>query len=544
MMFEELSAVEAVASPGVWERLRRHILRQPEARALHIDGRWFTYAELGEEIGRTAAALAGAGAAPGGRVGVMLPNGLPFMRAWLALAALNITMVPINVNLVGAGLRHILLGVDLDLLLVDAPLLPAVYAACGEVPPARRVLVQGEPSLRAGVEPFAPLLAAAPAELPPLVPVDPADDALIIYTSGTTGPSKGVVLSRAAQLWHGLNYLRDFIRIGPGEAGYTPLPLFHVSAQGFSLGCLLGGAAVAVDLRFSAFTFWDAVRRYNAKAFNYVGAMVPLLYHRSPRPDDADNPVERAVGSATSPELHEPFERRFGLRLIESYGQSETAGLWLSDPPEGRRIGAVGKPVRWMEAAILREDGSEADAGESGEICLRPEHPLLMTRGYVNDPETTARAFRDGWYHAGDAGVRDADGYIAFRGRLKDFMRRRGENISAWEIEREALSHPAVREAAAAPVPSELGEDEVKLSVLLHEGASVTPAQLDRHLRPRLAAFMRPRYIEIRTRDFPRTPTQRVQKFLLREEGVTEETWDRKGSRKGAKAKSENASTL
>src|SRR5205085_7429875 len=129
--------------------------------------------------------------------------------------------------------------------------------------------------------------------------VDPADLALIIYTSGTTGPAKGVMLSRLAQFWHGMNYHRDFIRIGPGEVGYTPLPLFHVSAQGFALGCLLTGAAVAVGTRFSVFGFWQAVRRHNAKAFNYVGAMVPLLYHRPPRPNDRDHPVERAVGSAT-----------------------------------------------------------------------------------------------------------------------------------------------------------------------------------------------------------------------------------------------------
>src|SRR5262249_47004683 len=156
---------------------------------------------------------------------------------------------------------------------------------------------------------------------------------------------------------------------------------------------------------------------------NYVGAMIPLLYHRRPRADDADNPAARAVGSATPPELHEAFERRFGLRLIESYGQSELAGLWLTDPPEGRRIGTVGKPRAELEARALREDGSEPAPDEQGEIAVRPADPLLMTQGYLNEPETTARAFRNGWYHTGDAGSRDADGYFRFRGRLKDFIR-------------------------------------------------------------------------------------------------------------------------
>lgn len=335
------------------------------------------------------------------------------------------------------------------------------------------------------------------------------------------------MLSRAAQLWHGLDYLRDFIQLGPGETGYTPLPLFHVSAQGFTLGCLLGGASIVVGTRFQPFSFWETVRRHHAKAFNYVGAMIPLLYHRRPRSDDLDNPVERAVGSATAPELHESFERRFGVRLIETYGQTETAGLWLMQPETGRRIGSIGTPRRWLEATVLREDGTWAGPDESGEIALRPVHPLLMSTGYFRDQAATDRAFRDGWYWSGDAGSRDETGVFRFRGRLKDFIRRRGENISAFEIEREALTHPAIREAAASGVASALGEEEVKLSVLVHEGAQLTPPEIDRHLHARLAPFMRPRYIEVRS-EFPRTPTQRVQKFKLREEGIHPGVWDRK----------------
>lgn len=542
MTLDQATLDEILGQPPVWEQLRRRFEAQAELPALFAyapgehglgEGRWLSYGELGRAIARTAHALSTAGARPGGRVGVMLPNGAPFVQAWLGLAALNVTMVPVNVNLVGAGLRHVLLTSDLDVLLVDGALARTVRDACGREPPARRMFAWD-----GGFEvadSFEELLRAAPDTPPPDVPRDWADDALIVYTSGTTGPSKGVVLSRLAQVWHARNYLRDFIQLGPGETGYTPLPLFHVSAQGFSLGCLLGGASIVVDARFSPFSFWDTLRRHNAKAFNYVGAMVPLLYHRSPRPDDADNPAERAVGSATAPELHEPFERRFGMRLIESYGQTETAGLWLTDPPEGRRIGWAGKPRRWLETTIIREDGDEAAPGEQGEIALRPAHPLLMTRGYFRDAEASARAFPnglDGWYRTGDAGERHADGYIRFRGRLKDFIRRRGENISAFEIEREALTHPSVREAAAVAVPSSLGEDEVKLCVIPHEGAALHPADLDRHLRPRLAAFMRPRYIEVR-REFPRTPTQRVQKFRLREEGVPVGVWQRKARRRG-----------
>jgi carnitine-CoA ligase len=518
----EISAEEAVAAPPLRDRLQRRFAGQPDLPALHVDGgdggRWLTYGGLGQAVYKTANALASLGAVPGARVAVMLPNGEAFVRAWLALALLNATIVPVNVNLVGAGLRHVLTSTNPDVLLVDEAYVPAVEAACSGQPAAAMVAQ--------GVR-FAELAADAPVTPPAPVPVSPADLALIIYTSGTTGPSKGVMISRAAQLWHGLNYLRDFIRLGPGETGYTPLPLFHVSAQGFTLGCLLGGAAVAVGTRFQPFSFWETVRRHNAKAFNYVGAMIPLLYHRRPRTDDADNPVERAVGSATAPELHEAFERRFGLRLIETYGQTEMAGLWLMQPEAGRRIGSVGTPRRWLDATVLREDGTPTEPDEPGEIALRPAHPLLMTTGYFGNQPATERAFRGGWYWTGDAGSRDPTGVFRFRGRLKDFIRRRGENISAFEIEREALTHPAIREAAAVGVASELGEEEVKLCVLLHEGARLSPDEIDRHLRSRLAAFMRPRYIEIRD-EFPRTPTQRVQKFRLREEGLHATVWDRR----------------
>jgi crotonobetaine/carnitine-CoA ligase len=563
----EVTAAEAVAAPPLREQLLRRFDEQPELPALHTHApegwRTLTYGELGRAAYQTAHALTAVGAHPGARVGVMLPNGEAFVRAWLALALLNVTMVPVNVHLTGATLRHILLNSDLDLLLVDEPLLPVMTAACEPeaaknvwalaLTPRPPLPILGEGvtcSAMVDVDSPSPIIgrggrarsegdvragssfstADFPTTPPPPVPVAPSDLALIVYTSGTTGPSKGVMLSRAAQLWHGLNYLRDFIRLGPGETGYTPLPLFHVSAQGFSLGCLLGGAAVAVDSRFSAFSFWDTVRRHNAKAFNYVGAMLPMLYHRRPRPDDADNPVERAVGSATAPELHEAFERRFAVRLIETYGQTETAGLWLMQPETDRRIGTIGTPRRWLEAAVLRPDGTPCDPDEPGEIALRPAHPLLMTTGYFRDDAATAHTFHHSSYWTGDAGSRDAGGVLRFRGRLKEFIRRRGENISAFEVEREALTHPAVREAAAVGVPSDLGEEEIKLCVILHEGTALDPPDLDRHLRTRLAPFMRPRYIEIRP-EFPRTPTQRVQKFKLRDEGIPPSAWDRKARR-------------
>ena len=489
-----------------------------DERALHMGARWYTYGELGEHVGRTANALADAGARRGMRVGVMLPNGPEFVFAWLGLAILNVTMVPVNVHLVGEGLSDIIHGARLDILVTDSERLKQARHVCNPSEPAPRVLVHGI----GGADSFDRCLSRAATTLPMGTPASMSDDALIGYTSGTTGPSKGVILSRLAQFWHGANYYRDFVRLGPGQCGYTPLPLFHVSAQGFVLGCFLGGAAVVIDRTFNPFTFWHTIREHRAESFNYVGAMISMLWRRPSRNDDWDNPAVRAVGSATPPELHEAFEQRFGLQLIETYGQTELAGLWLTDPPAGREIGRVGVPCRWMDAKVERDDGTTASPGETGEIALRSHHPLLMTTGYFGNEAATAHAFRGGWYHTGDAGEQDTAGSIRFVGRLKDFIRRRGENISAFEIERAAQSHAAIREAAAVAVPSSLGEDEILLAVIPEENERISERELHAHLEPRLATFMRPRYIQIRE-EFPRTPTQRVQKYRMRDEWLQSE---------------------
>lgn len=505
--------------------LRERFARQADERALHIDGGWLRYGELAALVFRAANALAAAGVGAGDRVGTLLPNNRAFVAAWLAAAELGAVLVPVNVNLTGDTLRYIVEHAEPRALLVDAETLTAYSDAFGETHPAPLVIAAGADL--PGAARWERLLAAATDAPPPLLPPNRAEPALIIYTSGTTGRPKGVVLSRAAQLAHGWYYGKDFVRLGPGETAYTCLPLFHVTAMGFSLGCLLHGAAIAIDPRFSPFAFWEQIRRFEAQIFPYVGAMIGLLYARPPRPDDRDQPARRAIGAATPLQLWEPFERRFDITLIETYGQSEMASLWLMPPPEGGRVGTVGKPAPRFDAKVVGEDGDVAPPDAVGELLLRPHDPLLGAQGYFRDEETTRRAFRpDGWYATGDAASRDADGYFRFHGRLRDFIRRRGENVSAFEVERAALGHPAVREAAAVGVPSALGEEEIKLCVLLEPGTALEPVALFRYLRPRLAPFMQPRYIQVYA-DFPRTATQRVQKFRLAAEGVTPSTWDR-----------------
>jgi crotonobetaine/carnitine-CoA ligase len=352
--------------------------------------------------------------------------------------------------------------------------------------------------------------------------------AMIMYTSGTTGRPKGVMIGRQAQLKHGLNYT-GLLGIRERETAYVYLPLFHVTAMGSTLGSLLGGAHVALDDGFSPFGFWDRCRRHGAVVFTFVGSVLTMLHRRPPRPDDVDNPVRRAVGAATPAWLWRDFERRFGLEIAETYGQTEMVALWLMpgagvgvrDTEVTAKVGTVGKPPEdRFEVRIVGPDGRDLRSGQRGEIAIRPADPKDMMLGYYRDPRATDEAIReDGWYYTGDLGVLDEDGYVAYAGRLKDCIRRRGEMIAAYEIERVVGAHPGVLESAAVGVPSELGEEEVKLCVVPRPDAELSARQLWEYCRAELPAFMVPRWIQLRD-SLPKTATERVRKPDLAAEGT------------------------
>lgn len=504
---------------GIASALARRVQAHPERLALSSGEQRYSYGALQRLVNRAANALFGLGIGPGSKVALMLPNGPEFVACWLALARLGATMVPLNVRLKGDLLVYQLNHAGAGSALVGVGQLDAFQAALRAAAPPRKVLV-GATEPPPGWLSLADLLAAAPESEPAVAPPVGDDLALIMYTSGTTGRPKGVEVGRQAQLRHGRNYT-DLLGIQPEETAYVYLPLFHVTAMGSTLGSLLGGAAVALDDGFSPFGFWERTRRNRAVVFTFVGSVLSMLYHRPVRPDDADNPVRRAVGAATPAWLWPDFEQRFGLEIVETYGQTEMVSLWFMPPGSGGKVGTVGLPAKGrFEATIVDATGHEAASCERGEIAIKPADPGDMMRGYHLDPEATAAALRpDGWYHTGDLGARDADGYFRYAGRLKDCIRRRGEMIAAFEIERVANSHPAVLESAAVGVPAELGEEDVKLCVVPRAEAGLAPGDVWAYCRRELPSFMVPRWIEVRS-DLPRTATERVRKPDLVAEGT------------------------
>jgi crotonobetaine/carnitine-CoA ligase len=498
----------------------------PDAPFVTFLGETVTYAQMLTRSHAAADALAAVGLARGDRLAVMLPNCLEFLDLWFASALLGAVLVPINTALQGDGLRYLIEHSGAKVLVVDVPLAETVAAAIEEGSSKARIFVrdparEGDDVLRtllAGAHPHAAHAAHAPEDL-----------ASILYTSGTTGLPKGVMNCHNAYATAGREFAVETVRFREDDVFYTTLPLFHINAQTLTtMGSIVSGRPMVLAARFSASGMFDDVRAHGATVFNYIGAMLTMLHKQPPRDDDAENPIRLTVGGAAPKELWEAFERRFDCQILEIYGLTETACFCLSSPPDDIRVGKVGTPVSWSEVRIEGDDGEELAPGEPGEICIRSKRPAVMLMGYYANEQATAQALRGGWFHSGDRGEMDEDGYFTFVDRLKDSIRRRGENISSYEVERAVNEHPAVAESAAVAVPSELGEDEVMIVVVVKRGEQLAPQELIAFCEQRIARFMLPRFVRF-VAALPKTGTERVRKFMLREQGAGD-AWDREAA--------------
>jgi crotonobetaine/carnitine-CoA ligase len=313
----------------------------------------------------------------------------------------------------------------------------------------------------------------------------------------------------------------------PDDRLYTFFPLFHANAQILTiLTALVTDAQVVLSHHFSATDFWDEIRKYGATQFNYLGAVMPILAKQAPKANDGDNPVRIAIGAACPPEVMKQMEERFGFICLEGFGMSET-GMVMHWTAEDRKVGSCGKVLQDLfEVVLVDDDDREVAIGQVGEIAVRPRKPYIMMSEYYGMPEKTLESFRNLWFHTGDYARQDEEGYFYFVDRKKDALRRRGENISSFEVETVINSHPKVMESAVFAVPSELSEDEIMAAIVLAPGETLAPEDLIRYCNKRMAYFAVPRYVEY-VPALPKTPTNRVEKYRLRATGVTENTWDR-----------------
>lgn len=499
---------------------------------LRFKNREFTYGDMERLSNSCAHGFTELGLTKGDKVSIMLPNCPEFLHVWFGAAKIGAVEVPINTAYKGEFLRHIVDQSDSRVLVVDQQYLDRIQLIQDDLKKLERIVVLGDGPADAGAGLRFPVVRyealAEASEDPVEIDAQPSDPQSIIYTSGTTGVSKGAVGCHKFWIVNAQKML-EYREGTSDDVFYTFLPLYHFNAQVLTtLTALIAEARMVLSDRFSASRFWDEVRECGATQFNYLGAVMPILAKQPERPDDLENPVRVALGAGCPPEVVEQVEQRFGIICMEGFGMTEI-GVPIHVRMHDRRPGSCGKPFDIYQIELVDDQDVEVPVGEPGEIVFRPREPFTMMSEYYKMPEETIEAFRNLWFHSGDLARKDADGYYYFVDRKKDALRRRGENISSFEVERAINTHPAVLESAAVAIRSELAEDEVKICVVLKPGQSLSPEELIACADERMPHFAVPRYVEF-MEALPKTPTERTQKYLLKQAGVTPGTWDREAA--------------
>jgi carnitine-CoA ligase len=514
--------------------LDRRLADDPHGEYLDVCGTKFSAAEAASAANRLANSLAAMGVRPGDRVATLVENSAEALLAWWGIVRGGAVAVPINTAYKGEYLRHQLTDSGSRVLIVEASLADRVARISQETPSLEHVVVIGAAAEPTGVTVHTWDDALGSDDAEPGVTLRPADLATFIYTGGTTGPSKGCMLSH--------NYHEVLTRqIGicwrrtADDVVWTPLPMFHFNAIVTAvLGPLVYGGRAAIYRRFSVSNFWPEMNRTGATVTSTLGTMAYLLAHDVDRPEmprsgaPEANTSLRLIGAAPLPvEVDSILRERFGIETFSgAYGTTEAS--LVSWQPPGVRNKPNGAGVindEFFDVRIFDDDDNELPRATEGEIVLRPKRPHTMFEGYWGRPEATVEASRNWWYHTGDIGQVDDEGFLFFVDRKADYLRRRGENISSFEVERVLMGHGSLADVAVHAVPSEVTEDDLKITATLVDGATLTEEDLFRWCIDQLPYFALPRYIEFRA-ELPRSPVGRVLKRELRDEGPNAATWD------------------
>ncbi|WP_435120326.1 AMP-binding protein [Amycolatopsis thermoflava] len=485
--------------------LRRQARDRPDqVHAVFEDGSSWTYEQTWAAANTVARELRALGVRQGDHVLVWLPNGPEAVRAWYGINLLGAVYVPSNTAYRGRLLDH------------------AIELSGARVVLAHPRLADQVSGVEHVIEFTADRWTGTGEEVRPERPIEPWDPYALIFTSGTTGPSKAVICSYVQLATTAA--VAFAAELTPSDRYMVNLPLFHAGGTIGTYAALLAGASIAVVERFDTAGFWETVRGTGTTQVTLLGVMATFLAKQPPTDQDREHPLRRVIMIPLIDDVR-GFAERFGVTVQTMYNMTEVSIPIISEP-DPAVAGMCGRVRRGVQARLVDEHDCEVPPGEAGELVLRTDRPWAMNSGYWKMPEATAAAWRNGWFHTGDAFRRDSDGRFFFVDRIKDAIRRRGENISSFDVEAEILAHPAVQECAVVAVPSVHGEDDVLAVVAPVPGGTVTPEQVFDFVAERLAHFMVPRYIRV-VDALPKTPTSKIEKHRLRAEGVTAGTWDR-----------------
>ncbi len=488
------------------------------------DGETLRFGEAADDMQRVAGYFAGLGVRPGDFVAVMMPSGCDFVRVWLGLGRLGAVAVLLNTELRGAFLAHQIRSSGVRLMVVDAQWLPELASLRAQLAEPPKLVVTGTASEAAGDDvvatPWPSWRSAAPWQ-----GRGPAasDIAAVMYTSGTSGPSKGVLMPHAHCMLYAIGTIKC-LHLAADDIYYISLPLFHANGLLMQLGStLLAGIPAVIRPRFSASAWLSDIRAHRATVTNLLGSMTAFLLAQPEAADDRDHRLRASLNAPNLPAHDAAFRGRFGIRDVASgFGMTEcNIPIW----------GRIGEPAPGAAGWVHDDDfevvvaDPETDTpvpfGELGEILVRPKVPFGFMAGYHGLPEKTVEAWRNLWFHTGDAGLMRADGQVTFVDRIKDCIRRRGENISATEVESVVAGLEGVAEVAAFAVPASIdgGEDEVMLAIVFEPGSAAGVESVAAQVDALLPRFARPRYLKA-VDELPKTSTGKVQRAVLKSQGT------------------------
>lgn len=518
----------------VTSALHRCVEAVPDRTFLDLSGKTWTYGAMWQAATELARGLRHVGVGPGHTVVTMLDNNADGVAAWVATNLLGAIWVPINTALRGEFLRHVVADTGARVVVCESDLAGRLALVGEGLDGVELVAVRGgDADLRAvGPLPAAPLdeLRVAGGD-ERWRAATPDDVACLIYTGGTTGPSKGCVMTHGYVFSSARGFLQQTGRTAD-ELNWSPLPMYHFNlVSGTILGTVLLRGTASIAPRFSVSRFWPEVERTGARMVNLLGSMGSMIAQMPDTPEMAGcrGQVRVVHGAPFPAELQRVWRERFGAQIVggNTYGLTEATPLTTLPAGEPAPPGTSGRPNEAsFDVRLFDDDGREVAPGEVGEVVCRPRRSNVMFQGYWRRPDATVAVTRDLWFRTGDLGRFDEAGFFTFVDRKKDYLRRRGENVSSQELEATYLAHPEIAQVAAHAVPSDVTEDDIKVTAVLVGGSGLTPRDLFEWSKDRVPYFALPRYIEFRT-ELPLSPVGRVHKFRLRDEGCTPATWDR-----------------